>query len=276
MKHSGHPEPKYEGNDLLELPAFQLNPSGGGNAQKCPYEELEVKSTGECTHTYAALLASDAAYENKTQIDTFLRKNRHLPFAEFFRVLSLTDEYAVFKLQGQSSTLVAFRGTADFQDVLADIDVRQTSAFEGGVHAGFLKRAKAVDIQPLAELLKADARTRLILTGHSLSGAVAAVVTLRLLRESNLMPEHLSRVKCITFGQPLIGDEDLLKSVMKNQDEWRHFSAIVNEMDVVPRILMMKEEATQAFGKGLKTVAFWTKPRIMLHQKLKPCHGMHN
>ncbi|RVW88715.1 hypothetical protein CK203_043793 [Vitis vinifera] len=107
------------------------------------------------------------------------------------------------------------------------------------VHRGFLARAKGIPALELYRLAQKKKR-KLVLCGHSLGGAVAALATLAILRvisASSLSKENEKvAVKCITFSQPPVGNAALKDYV--NRKGWHHyFKTYCIPEDLVPRIL---------------------------------------
>lgn len=103
----------------------------------------------------------------------------------------------------RSGTLVlAFRGTTpDPHDILTDIRfLPQKWATGGSVHRGFADALDTIWGTITAQIPSSDAR--LLMTGHSLGGALA------LLAASRLRPSKL-----FTFGSPSVGDEKFAKTV---------------------------------------------------------------
>lgn len=142
--------------------------------------------------------------------------------------------------------LIAFRGTASINDALADSQFVQSESCEGGMHMGF--RDRAVNFmtnyqQEFNCVAKFASYSRVIVSGHSLGGAVAKVVTLMLLRQGYLTSD---RVKCITFGTPLVGDDRLVEFVDRQYPSVFH--TFVHKDDIVPRILLLNEDAVSALG----------------------------
>lgn len=75
----------------------------------------------------------------------------------------------------------------------------------------------------------------IILTGHSIGGAIASLTTLWLLSflQSNPSPPQ---VLCITFGSPLLGNHSLSKALLRQR--WTgNFCHVVLKHDIVPRLL---------------------------------------
>ncbi|KAL5702941.1 hypothetical protein ACHQM5_028098 [Ranunculus cassubicifolius] len=106
-------------------------------------------------------------------------------------------------------------------------------------HRGFLARAKGIPALELYRLAQKK-NQKLVLCGHSLGGAVAALATLAILRviaASSLPKENNNvQVKCITFSQPPVGNAALRDYVHKKG--WRHyFKTYCIPEDLVPRIL---------------------------------------
>ncbi|XP_072952480.1 uncharacterized protein [Typha angustifolia] len=106
-------------------------------------------------------------------------------------------------------------------------------------HRGFLARAKGIPALELYKLAQKKNR-KLVLCGHSLGGAVAALSTLailRLLASSTLSKEKGEvQVKCITFSQPPVGNAALRDYV--HQKGWQsYFKSYCIPEDLVPRIL---------------------------------------
>ncbi|XP_050271362.1 senescence-associated carboxylesterase 101-like [Quercus robur] len=86
----------------------------------------------------------------------------------------------------------------------------------------------------------------LIITGNSLGGSVATLFTLSLLEKFNF-----SKTKgplCITFGSPLIGDENLQEAISKYAAWNSCFLHVVSDQDLVPRVLI---NGYQPFGTFL-------------------------
>ena len=74
---------------------------------------------------------------------------------------------------------------------------------------------------------------RIIVTGHSLGGAVACLYTLSCLHHD---PEMKDKISCVTFGAPLVGDVNMARCIQMSgwTDLFQHF---VYRSDVVPRLL---------------------------------------
>ena len=132
---------------------------------------------------------------------------------------------------------IACRGTVDMKDVLADINAIALPQMEGGLlHRGFLSRASTIPVRAIAELL--DRGKRVVITGHSLGGAVAAVVTTLLLRREVLCPELHEHLRCITIASPLFCDKDFASNMCK-PGFGRHFHHVVAQDDIVPVALQL-------------------------------------
>lgn len=106
-------------------------------------------------------------------------------------------------------------------------------------HRGFLARAKGIPALELYRLAQKKKR-KLVLCGHSLGGAVAALATLAILRviaaSSSLKESERVQVKCITFSQPPVGNAALRDYV--HRKGWQHyFKSYCIPEDLVPRIL---------------------------------------
>lgn len=105
-----------------------------------------------------------------------------------------------------------------------------SSVIPGKFHSGFLQRAK---LFPIDKVLY-DERfkdTEVVCCGHSLGGAIASIVAIRLQGEKARY-KLSGDVKCVTFGAPLFGDSILQKAVDSNN--MHHF---VCYNDPVPYLL---------------------------------------
>ncbi|CAA0833898.1 Lipase-like PAD4 [Striga hermonthica] len=72
-----------------------------------------------------------------------------------------------------------------------------------------------------------------ILTGHSLGGAVASLTALWLL---SVLQTNNIHVMCVTFGSPMLGNQSFSRAVL--QERWAgHFIHVVAQNDIVPRLL---------------------------------------
>ncbi|XP_021720157.1 uncharacterized protein LOC110687822 [Chenopodium quinoa] len=106
-------------------------------------------------------------------------------------------------------------------------------------HRGFMSRAKGIPALELYRLAQKKKR-KLVLCGHSLGGAVAALATLAILRaiavSSPLKDNEKFQVRCITFSQPPVGNAALRDFV--DRKGWHHyFKTYCIPEDLIPRFL---------------------------------------
>lgn len=134
-------------------------------------------------------------------------------------------------------------------------------AFNGRVHEGFWRRALSVELP--ASLLPLGASV--LVTGHSLGGAVATLVAARLLADGR--PD----VRCVTFGAPLVGDEAWRQRVAR---DWPgRFTNFIHLRDPVPAVFAWR--VARGFGgsmlRGL--AATFTGGSVATFEDLVP-HGV--
>ena len=103
----------------------------------------------------------------------------------------------------------AFRGTDEPKDVVRDIRIAPWWVSElGWVPAGFAKAAKRLIPKCLSECMSRDIEPdKIVLTGHSLGGAVALIVGALMVRDE-ILPKEI-----VTFGAPKCGRLKLLDGI---------------------------------------------------------------
>ena len=197
-----------------------------------------------------------------------------------------SSECAIWRSCKDRLLVVAFRGTSDIMDVLTDVQIIQTPLERGyngqksddprKVHAGFFASAEAINRRLKELLIAATAGTagewQLLITGHSLGGAVATLLTPELVGRvdtsrgfkekadaswlgiaqakakellqdaSERLPlgtggsmKQIGSVELYTFGAPRVGNSEFVSwfnEVVGCDNCFR----VVNDRDVVPRL----------------------------------------
>lgn len=143
-----------------------------------------------------------------------------------------TDTQVLIQWTGNRA-LVVFPGTASFRDGLTDVRAaKATWTSDTRAHAGFVAAFRSVDEQLRERLIDQRTPDELIITGHSLGGALA---TLAAHAWSGTFILHPNAV--YTFGSPRVGNGPFQRSY----DAALHDATfrVVNEGDPVPRVPWM-------------------------------------
>ncbi|CAM3745083.1 lipase family protein [Vibrio aquimaris] len=153
-------------------------------------------------------LNQSLAYLNAELIDTFDKQGTQAILVE-------TEQYYALAFRGTEATSV--------RDIKSDVNAKLTSCeTQGLVHSGFKHAYEQVasDITLALSSLK-DENKPLLVTGHSLGGAIATIAAKRLMFKNGI-------AACYTFGAPRVGDHEWA-SHMKTP-----IYRIVNAADSVP------------------------------------------
>lgn len=131
-----------------------------------------------------------------------------------------------FIASSKKMILISFRGTQNYRHWMGNFDLWPVKADYGKVHRGFYNAFDAVKGK-LEKSIKRLGDLPLVLTGHSLGGALATVAA----AEWNSM-YNINRV--LTFGQPAVGRGDFQKFFREHYD--KNFFRFVNNSDIVTRV----------------------------------------
>jgi len=112
-----------------------------------------------------------------------------------------TRSYGAYIAPPDSMHVLAFRTTVTAMDWLHDLDFR-TTRFVGSafVHRGFFRKYRSLRAQML-EIVAQRKPTQLLLTGHSMGGAIACLAALDLHYQFEDIELHV-----VTFGSPRVGN----------------------------------------------------------------------
>lgn len=122
----------------------------------------------------------------------------------------------LFDKEGTQAMLVSskdfyflvFRGTepTSIKDIKADLKAKQVKCeSEGKIHQGFSDAFNVIKDEIQLYLDDNCKDKPLLITGHSLGGALATVAIKRL--------KHKEKAACYTFGSPRVGDEDWMLGI---------------------------------------------------------------
>eukprot|EP00968_Pinguiococcus_pyrenoidosus_P020367 scaffold2364_cov335-Pinguiococcus_pyrenoidosus.AAC.6 len=144
--------------------------------------------------------------------------------------------------EGENVAFWAFAGTWNDMDVKTDLDCfleTDCQMFPGSVHKGFFERAQILTPEKILVLLRRNGVNRLVLCGHSLGGAVAHLVLVKLRYGADTSMLGINSIISVGFGAPFFGDSTLSK-YCDDMDLTSSIITVVNENDPVPRLLNME------------------------------------
>lgn len=145
-----------------------------------------------------------------------------------------TDTQCFLAVDRRLPCILSFRGTENWIDLLSDLRASKLDWFlPGRVHEGFLRCARSVEYNILSVLrtLAKTQRHDLIVTGHSLGGALATVfAALQIDRDE-------APAAVATFGQPRVFNRVAARwyESLRQQHGMQHHR-FVNSSDIVPRV----------------------------------------
>jgi hypothetical protein len=168
-------------------------------------------------------LASQLAYNPEAEVESQLQ-------AWGFQNCDFVEQDAAqgFVASCSDLVLVCFRGTESTADWLSNLKVIPKAVNELGssVHAGFWEQFEALRPQ-LERLISPHRQLPLLVTGHSLGGAIAALAAASWAASSNLRALY-------TYGQPAVARDRALDQLAEALGG--HYHRLVNDSDIVQRV----------------------------------------
>ena len=139
---------------------------------------------------------------------------------------------------------IGFRGSADKQDWLSNIQFELVSLVDGGngdvkVHKGFKERADNI-LEELPTILKRydPLPARIVTCGHSLGAAISQLVHIQI--EDKLEKDSKCKMINITFAPPMVGNlplRSMLNHPFAKRDLARNMHNFIVAEDIVPAAL---------------------------------------
>ncbi|KAJ7634587.1 Alpha/Beta hydrolase protein [Roridomyces roridus] len=197
---------------------YTLSPADFAPAEVQQY----ISSIGQFAEVAYSVMPVEFLFENLT---TMLEPTFPLEGYESFRdaifvaafVGRVADVPGYITYRSQAKQLiVAFTGTASAMQAFYDIRALKHShpSRRGKVHSGFWKLYKGIKAFALEGIRKGLAQhdvQELVITGHSMGGAVSQLLLLDILRDENLVPVGSLPIKLVVFGAPRSGTKGLVK-----------------------------------------------------------------
>ncbi|XP_042495186.1 triacylglycerol lipase OBL1-like [Macadamia integrifolia] len=215
------------------------------------------------------MMAAKVAYENPTYVNNAVTNHWKMHFVGFFDcwnefLKDKTTQAFIFCDRPKNAQLivVSFRGTKPFnaKNWCIDFDISWLSMGKmGRVHLGFMKALGLQDEKDhgkgwpkeyrgdkelayylirdkLKALLQKNKGAKIMITGHSLGGALAILFPAILVhhQEASILS---SLFGVYTFGQPRVGDKQFGSFMEKQLNaKFKRYIRVVYRYDIVPRV----------------------------------------
>ena len=224
-------------------------------------EEEKIPNTKD--HTQNAMILSNAVYKEDPAAYLSSSSNNHTihTVADISQHSPQKVMLAVGDVGGKRTLYVAFRGTASWEDAVADMDIklRTKDAIPGGrFHSGFDKRASVLPMQHIEFCARQEDCETIVTCGHSLGGAVSSISAINLML-------HLGKntdlaVFNITFGSPFFANDTVRKKCKEERFDQRmiHY---VGHKDIVPGLLSLGHTIAE-LERRLDDVTGKLKPQL--------------
>ena len=259
------------------------------NIVKISNNDLTNKNFDANTMLFAAL-SSSRVYDDNFNLENSanfqLYKKNNMQITTYTKIdsnHSLESSIAKKVIDNKTLIVISFRGTKSTQtdgndDILTDLETNATNTFSDkniSVHSGFFadeqlfekgmkdikfdKSTSLIDI--LNDANKTNSNIQFLITGHSLGGAIATLLTARLIDHYHINPDN---IVTYTFGAPASGDEAFQNLFENDSNESvKHFYRIKNTNDPVP-LLTTKEFITYLKNSSvLKTILKKLSPNLL-------------
>jgi hypothetical protein len=187
------------------------------------FSVVSLESTSFAWPTALSLaLASRLVYSPKERVLRTAIEHWKLAHCQFIDV----DDTQCFVAASAKAVVVSFRGTESTGDWLANLNLVSTTRSYGSVHRGFLGAFQVVE-WALRGALARHANLPLLITGHSLGGAIATIAAAEWHGQYGVSAVY-------TFGQPAVGRSEFCKW-FEHKYAGR-FTRFVNDDDIVPMV----------------------------------------
>ncbi len=160
-----------------------------------PYDELNIDKF-KPFYNYCLYLSNYVYYDNDNIISN----------KEYDTQLLITIN--------NNSLYICFRGSSSLKDWIVNLDLNLTKCTKNNksykIHNGFNNQYTSVKndiINKISHLLNIYNINNIVITGHSLGGAIATVCSLDLIDNPLLFNKT---VYCVTFGCPRVGNKDFI------------------------------------------------------------------
>ena len=190
-------------------------------------DEIQLKRSLICAELCHESYGLVARHDEVRTICVKLLKTNEECFTSF---LAEFQDTQAMVLNTEDEIYLVFPGTDSETDILTDVTFELVGYGSGHVHRSFLDVAKKTYpkiIETVKRLLAFKPDAKVIVTGHSLGGALAMIYA-EMLRQDGIEVTQL-----ITFGQPRVGNGKFAKAFSALEIPYIRF---VNETDIVPDV----------------------------------------
>jgi len=124
---------------------------------------------------------------------------------------TVSQQHFLWGLADNNTHIFAFSVTSKEKVEKVVMASLQKSPLEGSTHKGLQQQVDEVPLTVILNILQ-EKDSRVILTGHSLGGAVATLIGIKLIRGFETFSSDFNRLQIITFGSPSSVDLEMHSS----------------------------------------------------------------
>ena len=222
-------------------------------------EELSVHFSNYHKTVLTCAIASESIYE-KSPLDEITSENDYDKYNNRIERVVISEvnslDHGINKTkymicERDELLIVVFRGTENLEDWIQDQKKpdNNLSNIPGDFHLGFLKRSEEIPIDFFVQKIVKESY-KIVFTGHSFAGAIAGLVTIRILFNEQIFGNKLflDKILCIGFGVIGFADDQFKKYVERYYKNNFHF--YFNESDIFPNLSIYRHFGIFIYLKG--------------------------